>query len=433
MRPGLATEAQPGAAHANRYVLSLLLGLEKDIPEDRQTPLAELAGQTLAGYLQLHWPIPKDAGWHGDVLIFDQFEEILTADPTDSAAKRACFEQIAQVLRDRDRWALFSMREEYVAALDPYVQPLPVLFDKGRRYLLDLLGPDAARAAIQRPPAAQTPSVRFSDAAADRLIDDLRRAQVQQPDGTMTSTPGPSIEPVQLQVVCRRLWDGLGPDDTTIDLADLAVIGSVDTALRGYYDDTVKVASEKAGVRERAIREWVSGQLITEQGIRAQVLKAPERSQGLPNAAVEVLEDAHLIRAEKRLGATWFELAHDRLIQPVRSNNAAWFQENLSLLQRQASLWEQQKRPDGLLLSGDALAEAEAWARDHAAELEPHEQLFLAACRKALWQRQLILLLAVIAAVVAVVAIGAASFALRAEDRAVAQAGRAPDCREECG
>ena len=37
-------------------------------------------------------------------------------------------------------------REEYVAALDPYLRPLPARFDKGRRYRLDLLGPDAASA-----------------------------------------------------------------------------------------------------------------------------------------------------------------------------------------------------------------------------------------------------------------------------------------------
>ena len=69
---------------------------------------------------------------------------------------------------------------------------------------------------------------------------------------------------MQLQVVCRRLWDGLAPDDMTIDLDDLAAVGDVDTALRGYYADTVKAVGEETGVRERAIREWVDRQLITE-------------------------------------------------------------------------------------------------------------------------------------------------------------------------
>ena len=138
MRPGL-TPDQP-APGANRYVLSLLLGLEATRPEDAQTSLAELAGLTLADYLD-RLPAPAEGVWHGDVLLFDQFEEILTADPTDRAAKLACFEQIGQALRDRNRWALFAMREEFVAALDPYLRPIPARFDKGRRYRLDLLEP----------------------------------------------------------------------------------------------------------------------------------------------------------------------------------------------------------------------------------------------------------------------------------------------------
>ena len=65
----------------------------------------------------------------------------------------------------------------------------------------------------------------FADAAARQLADDLRRVQVQQPDGTTETTLGPFIEPVQLQVVCRRLWDNLAADDLSIDVDDLAGSG----------------------------------------------------------------------------------------------------------------------------------------------------------------------------------------------------------------
>ena len=111
----------------------------------------------------------------------------------------------------------------------------------------------------------------------------------------------------------------------------------------------------------------VRRQLITEAGIRGQVLKGCERSpdgnDGLDNAAIKRLEDAHLVRSEQRRGATWFELAHDRLIAPVRADNAAWFKAHLSTLQRRAALWEDQKRPDGLLLQGEPLAEARSGRR----------------------------------------------------------------------
>ncbi len=153
MRPGLLPDGP--APGANRYVLSLLLGLEAGRPETEQLPLAELGGMSLGAYLQKAWPAPKGSDWHGDVLIFDQFEEVLTVDPSDRAVKQAFFDQVGAALRDRSRWALFSMREEFVAALDPYLRPIPARFDKGRRYRLDLLGPEAARQAMQGPAADQ--------------------------------------------------------------------------------------------------------------------------------------------------------------------------------------------------------------------------------------------------------------------------------------
>jgi hypothetical protein len=444
MRPGLLPEDATQLARLpyNRYTLSLLLALERDLPAAAQTPLADLAAFSLADYLQAHWPFPNDAGgedaaWHGDVLIFDQFEEVLTVDATDREAKLAFFEQLGAALRNRNRWALFSMREEFVAALDPYLRPIPARFDRGRRYRLDLLGPDAAREAMQRPAADQHPKVTFTDAAASQLADDLRRSQVQQPDGAMTATLGPHIEPVQLQVVCRRLWDGLAPDDLTIDIDDLAAVGNVDAALAGYYADTVKAVAAQTGVRERAVREWADRQLITEGGIRGQVLMAAETSQGLANTAIWPLVNAHLVRAEQRRGATWFELAHDRLTTPVRTSNRKWFEDNLSTLQRQAALWEQQRRPDGLLLRGDALANAIGWAEGHKTELEPHEHDFLDECREAeertereRRQNRRIRILAAAAAAVAIIAIVAAVFgvtgqqqATRAEAAAVAERG----------
>ena len=98
----------------------MLLALEEGLPPEQQLPLAELAGMSLNEYLDRHLSSKSD---EGVVLIFDQFEEILTVDPTNLAAKYAFFAQVGAALRNRRRWALFSMREDYVAALDPYLRP----------------------------------------------------------------------------------------------------------------------------------------------------------------------------------------------------------------------------------------------------------------------------------------------------------------------
>jgi|GEM_PF-1377436 len=390
MRPGLEPEA---AVHArNRYILSLLLSLEEDVPKEQQkTPLDELAQMTLPEYLERHYGRGKEDeddvnanvgrdDWYGDVLIFDQFEEVLTVDPTDREAKADFFRQVGQVLRDPHRWALFSMREEFVAGLDPYLRSLPTRFTT--TYRLELLGVDAARDAMQKP--ARTVNRDFTDAAANQLVDDLRAVKVQQPDGSTQITSGLYVEPVQLQVVCWRLWEKPGVlDDKIIDVNDLEGVGDVDQALRGYYADSVAAISKETGAHERTIRDWVGRKLITENGIRGQVLMESERSNGLANEAIKGLEDAHLVRVEPRRGATWFELAHDRLVRPVRKDNAAWFDAHLSTLQRQAVRWHRQHHNPGLLLRGDALKEVERWAEVYKDDLEDHEEAFLEACRDA--------------------------------------------------
>lgn len=134
-------------ATTNRYILSTLLSLEEGLPPEQQTPLEDLAGMDLTTYLDRQ--LTEDNETDGDVLIFDQFEEILTVDPTDQKAKAEFFDQLGKALRPRDRWALFAMREEYPAGLDPYLRPLPTRLSTTFR--LELLGTKAARQAMQEP------------------------------------------------------------------------------------------------------------------------------------------------------------------------------------------------------------------------------------------------------------------------------------------
>ena len=381
---GIATSGDSGGVNPeiNRYIYSTLLSLEEELPDEEQLPLDELAKISLSDYLvkRLRQEPPQEVAENPDsvVLIFDQFEEILNIDPTDQQSKAAFFAELGTALRNRKLWALFSMREDYIAALDPYIRMVPTRLRN--TYRLDLLGVQAARLAIQMP--AQNQGVDFTHLAAHKLVDDLRRIQVQQPDGSLQEQLGSYVEPVQLQVVCYRLWQNLDSDKTNITESDIESVGDVDQSLSEYYAERVTTAAQQTAVGERTIRDWFDQRLITESGIRGQVLMAPERSDGLDNSAIRLLENAHLVRGEKRRGATWFELAHDRLIGPVRKNNLEWYQTNLILLQRQAALWLKENRPDHLLLRDQALAEAEEWAAAHPDELTAGDREFLEACQE---------------------------------------------------
>lgn len=367
----------------NRYIFSILLSIEESIPTEKRIPQSELARFTLKEYLKKYHERARQMNPDHDercslVLIFDQGEEVITIAPTERKAKQEFFNQLAETLRDRNIWCLYSLREDYLARLDSYIRPIPTGFSS--RYRLRFLRAEAALSAIQKP--AESQGVHFATEAAQKLTDDLRMMQVQLPDGNSSAQPGEYIEPVQLQVVCRRLWTELPREITTIELKDIQAIGTVDNALADFYALQVAAIANRTGVRERSIREWFDRKLISPQGIRSQVLKAPYKSDGLPNNVIEELEKTYLVRAEKRGGATWYELAHDRLIQPVRLNNTTWFDKNLSLFQRTADVWEQQGHSDGLLLFGKDYLAAVEWAKQNNDLITEIEWEFLSACRK---------------------------------------------------
>lgn len=373
----------------NRYVYSAITSMEEALPAHQRFSPNDLATLTIKDYLARHRE--REAGLRPGydasqslALIIDQGEEIITIDPANREAKQGLFNQLGQLLRDPNIWCLFALREDYVARLDSYIKPIPTGFST--RYRLRLLQANMAMACVQKPAAEQ--GVNFEDEAAQKLIDDLREIKVQQTDGTTQDQLGLYVEPVQMQVVCRRLWSELDSEHNQITLKELTSFGDVDKALADYYNIRVTAVAAQTGVRERAVREWFDRKLITQQNIRGQVLMAPTASDGLENQTIWALEKDYLIRAEKRGGATWFELAHDRLIRPVRSSNETWFEKHLSLTQRAADSWAQQNRAEGMLLFGKDYLEAETWAAENADQLLPVEQEFLQACRNYYNQQQ---------------------------------------------
>lgn len=391
----------------DRFTLSVLLGLEEDVPKDRQTPLPALAGMALADYLDR-----RRGDGDSEVLILDQFEELLTIDPAGRPAKIAFLRQLGAALRRSDRYAVLALREDWLAALHAYRDLLPTRLRAS--YRLDLLGPTAALAAIQGPAAAL--DVRFSDAAARKLVDDLRQIRIAQPDGSVLLQPGPSVEPVQLQVTCRTLWSRLSPGTAEIDVPDLAAIGDVDQALAAYCDDELAAVARDCAVPERLLRAWLARNLVTDRGLRTQVLRGPASTQGLEDRVLAALIDTHLVRADERRGMAWVELAHDRLVAPLLASNARHAAANLGPIERQAELWDSQGRPESMLLGEPALldrAAAEPVART------PAELAFLAACQQLRRRRararrsaQAIAILGVLALVGLAVAV---VFAVRAE------------------
>jgi len=307
-------------------------------------------------------------------LIIDQFEELLSTHPEAWEKREDFFVQLAQAMQeDPYLWVVLVMREDYIAMLDPYAH----LVSGGLRvrYYMERLGWEAALTAVKSPVAALRP---FAPGVAEKLVENLASIKVRKPDGTLDIQPGQYVEPVQMQVVCYSLWENLSSKGSQITEADLREVGDVSESLERYYNQRVSAVANAKSVPERLIREWFEKELITSSGTRNMVLRDQDNSAGLGDDVIQTLQ-GDLVRAETRAGQMWYELSHDRLIEPVRKSNSVWFEKNLSIFQRQAELWNQQGRSEGLLLRGNELEKAEEEAGQM--ELTSVERVYLDSSR----------------------------------------------------
>jgi WD40 repeat protein len=338
----------------NVYIFNLL----RDLADER-SDRSLLTTQRLPDYLAA---LPSDPARPDRMLILDQFEEIFTTYEDQWEKREDFFRQLSQALADDPHlWVMITLREDYIAELDPYARLLPNRLRV--RYRLKYMDAEAALEAVKQPVAlAKRP---FEPGVAENLVNNLR--QMTTGDAANEAPKlGETIEPVQLQVVCMQLWENLrdrpGATITAADVESLARgagLGEfVNHALASFYEQTLAaVALAETGVSEREIRDWFSQTLITRDGTRNLLYQSERETGGLPNAVAFELERRFLLRGETRSGGRWVELVHDRLIAPIRDANAQWRRRHPLVIA--ADLWHADRRPS-LLLSAQALVDAQA-------------------------------------------------------------------------
>ncbi len=357
------------------------------------------------------------------LLIFDQFEELFTFYPDKWDQWEGFFQQVNQALvAYPDLRVLFSMREDFIAELTPYANLLPNgLRD---RFRLELLKPEAALQAITEP--ARLAGRTFVKGAAEALVDNLRRGQSGRRQQTGSPAPkqplGAYVEPVHLQIVCRRLWDQLPADQTVIQTDDQD-LGDVDQALIDFYEATLKEVYKdptlKQDLNERHLRRWFDEELITPAHTRGLVYRDEKETVGLPNAAVDILREAYILRARVRGVDTWYELAHDRMVEPIIEANRRWGEAWGAVL-ADAERWQAEKRAPQYLYEGRHLKK-ELAAMESKGPI-PIVQEFLEAGKKSGRRRRRRFYSAVIIVMIAIV--GGFNWILRSENKAVRQAAR---------
>ena len=151
----------------------------------------------------------------------------------------------------------------------------------------------------------------------------------------------------------------------------------VDQALADFYERVLAevLALHRGAVTEQELRAWFSSELITEAGTRGLVYQGQERTGSLPNAVVRDLEARFLVRAVARAGGVWYELVHDRFVQPILWANQA----KQTPLRAHAEAWAAAGRSSQKLYGGQQLWEAAALLETQPEALSPLEREFIAA------------------------------------------------------
>jgi hypothetical protein len=342
-------ELPPGVkAVDNIFVFNLMLSLDQSKQDPQRFAQMKLsdffAKLTSADGEHYEYDANADASDEAyeaapHILIIDQFEEIITTNPDRWRDREGFFRQLNQAMLDDPwLWVVLTLREDYIAAIEPYAY---LLADKMRaRFYMQRMEVKAALEAIKEP--ARQAGRPFVEGVAEKLVDNLRQIHVP---GQAETQPGQYVEPVQLQVVCYQLWENLKnqPGDKITE-QDLTHAGNVDTALANFYEQALKkvvsdpvlnpprtlinkvlgLNADKDKQFEADLRDWFDHELITEAGTRGVIYRGDEKTGSLPTRAVDLLANQYLLRADARAGGTWVELTHDRFIQPILKANQEW-------------------------------------------------------------------------------------------------------------
>ncbi len=230
--------------------------------------------------------------------------------------------------RDCDTRIVFSLREDYLAALDDFQRELPDLFAEAYRLLP--LSPFGAREAITQP--LENEHIGYQEAMVHRLLEDLAEFD---------------FDSARLQITCQELFrlasvarEGRSSDRFCLTEGDLIGLkasldqlpGSLGHGLarifRGYVQAAVGQIPQKDHLQARLLLEALMTSERTKQALSFQQLQLFKTSENGSaerlKSVLKGLERQQLLRSETRGETEWYELIHECLQPEIE----AWLRED---------------------------------------------------------------------------------------------------------
>jgi tetratricopeptide (TPR) repeat protein len=289
-----------------------------DVDEENPAGLWELLATTTA--------------WRDDllltpVLVFDQFEEVFTlrdqAFRDELAAELGALatgippERLRGVQVERpDVKLLISLKETHLGELEQFSVSIPRLFQE--RLRLEPLSESDARDAVAKPaklepkpgePEYWTRPFTYDENTLGSMMAYLKgRSDV--------------IEPFQLQLLCghaeaiARRKESPQSEPVTLTMNDFRGYNAFGVVLANFYRDVLSHISSPVD-RRRAAALCEDG-LLGSSGQRLMLEKKQILSDyRISERTLDVLSRERLVREERRLESTFYELSHDRLAESV--------------------------------------------------------------------------------------------------------------------
>lgn len=295
--------------------------------------------------------IDPELAEHRFVIIIDQFEELFSSHFDRWNDRQEFLKQIQEICNNYTKSRIiFAIREDFLGRFGSISNNLK---QSPYNFHLELLNKEKALSAIKRP--VEQTSRCYEEGVAEKIVEELLKIKMESHylgengkklEKESIEIQGEFVEPVQLQIVCKTLWESLKPDDQKITITHLTEIGGVERVLENYYSTAIKKALKNYPDKERSVRDWFERELITPIGTRGSYLQSKIKSEGIPQRIIDLLLESYLIRTEERAGATWISLSHDRFIEPIRKSNRKWIEEQLKREQQvqQEKIQEVKKR-----------------------------------------------------------------------------------------
>lgn len=282
----------------NPYVLALLRSWA---PEETAT---RLFGQSVLDFVRQRT---------GKGVIFaaiDDADELLAISAARKGHRKCFLAELNEALESEPRLHLL------VVGGEESVEVVAGTLGRGARYEISPLSAQSAIDAVREPLSGTGRS--FAGDAAGKLVTDLQTSRIISKDGTETYITDDRIEPALLQVACAWLWDALPADAGPISVGDVRRFGDVDEALAAYCGQVIAQVADDHDLPPKRLASWLLGKLVTDLGTRGAAYEGATETEGMPNAVVRALAEKHLLVSSRRSGSRWYEILHDRLIEPLR-------------------------------------------------------------------------------------------------------------------